>query len=100
MKLHLAEHVFEDLKTIYCYIATDTPERANKTVRYLYGQVIAIEHTPYIGRIVPEYNIKMVRALIRKNYHIVYKINEEDDMIHGLAIVHSSRLLSNALRVE
>lgn len=82
-----------DLKNIYEYIAFDSKYYAKLTVLKLRKRTEILKTHKEIGKIVPEYDNKMIRELIEGNYRIIYKIMS----LHNLEILtvfHSKRDLS------
>ncbi len=92
VKLVWTELSTEDLKEIFDYIATDSVGYASITVNKIYNRAQDIINNPYVGRIVPEINIKVIREVISGNYRIVYKIINEFQ-VDILRVYHSARLL-------
>jgi len=60
----------------------------------LFNSVDILEQNPLAGRVVPEFNNRTIRELIRGNYRIVYKLISEID-IDIITVHHSARLLRN-----
>ncbi len=98
VKLVWTELSTEDLKEIFDYIAMDSVRYASITVNKIYNRVQDIKDNPYIGRIVPEINIKVIREVTSGNYRIVYKIINEFQ-VDILRVYHTARLL-NTDRLE
>ncbi len=92
VKLVWTELSTEDLKEIFDYIAMDSVRYASITVNKIYNRAQDIIDNPYVGRIVPEINIKVIREVISGNYRIVYKIINEFQ-VDILRVYHSARLL-------
>ncbi|MCP4551657.1 MAG: type II toxin-antitoxin system RelE/ParE family toxin [Bacteroidetes bacterium] len=92
VKLVWTELSTEDVKEIFDYIAMDSVRYASITVNKIYNRVQDIIDNPYVGRIVPEINIKVIREVISGNYRIVYKIINEFQ-VDILRVYHSARLV-------
>ncbi|NBC84533.1 MAG: type II toxin-antitoxin system mRNA interferase toxin, RelE/StbE family [Bacteroidetes bacterium] len=92
VKLVWTELSTEDLKEIFDYIAKDSSRYASITVNKIYNRAQDIIDNPYVGRVVPEINIKVIREVISGNYRIVYKIIN-DFQVDILRVYHSARLL-------
>jgi len=92
VKLVWTELSTEDLKEIFDYIAIDSVRYASITVNQIYNRAQDIIDNPYVGRIVSEINIKVIREVISGNYRIVYKITNEFQ-VDILRVYHSARLL-------
>ncbi len=82
----------DDLKDVFEYIELDSKRFAQITVNKIYFRAQDIIDNPYIGRIVPEFNIKSIREVISGNYRVVYKIVNEFQ-VDILRVFHSARLL-------
>jgi plasmid stabilization system protein ParE len=98
MRVKLIKSAYNDLKDIRQYLLLKNV--SNKIVRNLVNEIITdieiLEKYPYAGRVVPEYEDKLVRELIRNNYRIIYMIT--DDLIRVIHIMHQARLLSNSIQ--
>jgi toxin ParE1/3/4 len=92
VKLVWTELSTEDLKEIFDYIAKDSVRYASITVNKIYNRAQDVIDNLYVGRVVPEINIKVIREVISGNYRIVYKIINEFQ-VDILRVYHSARLL-------
>lgn len=92
VKLVWTELSTEDLKEIFDYIAKDSVRYASITVNKIYNRAQDVIDNPYVGRVVPEINVKVIREVISGNYRIVYKIINEFQ-VDILRVYHSARLL-------
>jgi toxin ParE1/3/4 len=81
-----------DLKEIFDYIADDSIRYATITSNNIYQSVQPIMDNPFIGRIVPEFNKKLIREIVVGNYRIIYRI-KSDAQVDILRIYHAARLL-------
>jgi addiction module RelE/StbE family toxin len=84
----------ENLNDIGDYIEKDSFRYAEIVVNSLFDSTEILEQHPLAGRMVPEFNDKNIRELIRGNYRIIYKVLNES-RIDILTIHHSARLLNN-----
>jgi plasmid stabilization system protein ParE len=94
VKIRWTDFALENLITIGDFIERDSYFYAQRTVNALFNATNILENHPLAGRIVPEFNNKNVRELIRGNYRIVYKLVSEID-IDIITIHHSAQLLEN-----
>jgi toxin ParE1/3/4 len=92
VKIVWTELSTEDLKEIFDYIAKDSTRYASITVNKIYNRAQYIIDNPYVGRIVPEINLNIIREVTSGNYRIVYKIISEFQ-VDILRVYHSARLL-------
>jgi addiction module RelE/StbE family toxin len=79
------------LELIHNYVAQTSPEYAQRIVDQLTNRSKQIADFPFSGRMVPEYELEMVRELIEGSYRIIYLIKKEKEEIEVLAVTHSSR---------
>ena len=86
------EIAIEDLRLIHEYISIDSKVYADRFIGKIINRVDQLESFPKSGRVVPEFNSKIIRELIEGNYRIVYKINS--DNISIVRIHHSARRLT------
>ncbi len=94
VKIVWTEVSIEDLKEIHDYIVQDSIRYATITINKIYQKAQIIIDNPFLGRIVPEFNNKMIREVISGNYRIVYRILSEFQ-VDILRVYHSARLLTD-----
>ncbi len=82
-----------DLKQIYEYIAKNSPFYAKRTIDKLRLRTKILRNNIRSGKIVPEFNIEILRELIEGNFRIIYQIANET-MVEIVTIFHASRDLS------
>ena len=95
VKITWTEASIEDLKEIFDYIAEDSVRYATITTSKIYQIAQVISNKPHIGRIVPEFNEKLIRELITDNYRIIYRIKSEIQ-VDILRVYHTARLLKRS----
>ena len=92
VKVKWTDFALENLIAIGDYIEKDSYFYAQRVVNALFNSVDILEQHPLAGRIVPEFNNRNIRELMRGNYRIVYKLVSEKD-IDIITVHHSARLL-------
>jgi len=92
VKIVWTELSIHDLEVIFEYISDDSSRYAAITVNKIYQRAQIISDKPFIGRIVPEFNEKLLRELIADNYRIIYRI-KSNAQIDILRVFHTSRQL-------
>jgi len=92
VKIVWTEASIEDLKEIFDYIAKDSIRYAAITTNKIYQITQVISDKPFIGRIVPEFNEKLIRELRTDNYRIIYRI-KSGIQVDILRVYHTARLL-------
>jgi toxin ParE1/3/4 len=81
----------DDLRSIHDYISKDSILYADRFVDKIINRVSQLENFPKSGRVVPEFDSPLIRALIEGNYRIVYKISS--DQVAIVRVHHSARQL-------
>ena len=94
VKVRWTDFALENLIAIGDYIESDSFFYAQRVVNFLFNSVDILEQHPLAGRIVPEFNHRNIRELIRGSYRTVYKLVSEID-IDIITVHHSARLLKN-----
>ncbi|MCX6226538.1 MAG: type II toxin-antitoxin system RelE/ParE family toxin [Bacteroidia bacterium] len=61
-------------------------------MKMLNSLLINGQSNPYIGRIVPEFNKKVIREIMAGNYRIIYRI-QSNIQVDVLRVYHAARLL-------
>ena len=72
-KLTWSPQAVRDLEGIRAYIALDSPQYADLTVRRIVAAVERLQAFPESGRIVPERNAPDVREVIVGRFRVVYR---------------------------
>lgn len=91
VKIIWTESALQDLKSIHDYISQDSKIYADRFIEKIIIRTEQLENFPKSGRIVPEFDLPIIRELIEGSYRIVYKINVENILI--TRIHHSARIL-------
>jgi plasmid stabilization system protein ParE len=53
--------------------------------------VDSLEKFPELGRIVPERNQPAIREIMVKNYHIIYRVRENEKIVEIPRVSHGAR---------
>ncbi len=91
MQVLMSNESHEDISSIFEYISRDSIKYANETVNNIYSRIYELEHSPYLGRYVPELENKHFREIIYKSYRIVYDVYEDSNIIYIHFVVHGKR---------
>lgn len=95
MKVVWTEEAQAHLDGIHRYIATDAPFYARRVVDKLTRRSEQLIAHPHSGRIVPEYEVKMLRELIVFPYRLIYHLRPE--RIDVIAVFHGAQQLPDSL---
>ena len=82
-----------ELKEIYEFIALDSKQYAKRQIIKIRNKTKILKSSKYIGKVVEEIGIPIVREIVEGNYRIIYKVNSKSE-IAILTIHHSARDLS------
>jgi toxin ParE1/3/4 len=88
MKVYWTDTAQRHLDAIHAYIAQNSPQYAKRMVDRLTSRSLQISIHPLSGRIVPEYEISLIREVIEGPYRIIYYI--KPDQIDVLAVIHGA----------
>lgn len=99
-KVKWTEKAGSNLQAIHDYIAKDSKTYATRFIKSLIRATIKLEQMPRCGRIVPELEDYGFREVVFQNYRIVYRLAEGSDDVEILAVVHSAREITKAVRKE
>ncbi len=94
VSLNWTDFALENLNEIGNYIEKDSFVYAKKIVNRLFSFPDILCTQPFLGRIVPEFENKNIRELIKGNYRIIYRI-VDNNSIDILSVHHSAQLLKN-----
>lgn len=94
VKIHWTLQAHEDLHAIFEYISHDSRQVARLFVEKIYHRADQLRSFPLSGRIVPEVAKENIRELIYRNYRIVYKADQHDQ-VYILTVFHSSKVLDD-----
>ncbi len=89
------EPALEDLKNIVEYISKDSKVYAERFATRVIEAPRRLEHFPYSGRLVPEFQKENIRELIYGSYRIIYVVKGK--ICYVTAVVHGSRDLLRLL---
>ena len=87
-----SRRALQDLEAIAEYIAADSPTYAGIVVKKVVNQVKTLARFPRAGRKVPEFDDENIRELIVYSYRIIYRLQEEEEVVIA-AVIHGKRIL-------
>jgi toxin ParE1/3/4 len=93
MRVIWTEKAEKQLDQIFSYIATDSALYAYRTLEKIIEHAEIIVIHPRKGRKVPEYERDDIREVFHHPYRIIYLINDQENRIENLSVIHGSRLL-------
>lgn len=81
MNILLSKSAFNSIDNITDFTLKISNNYSNRVVSAMYSSIYALEYSPYIGRIVPEFMDKQFRELLCCGYRIMYFISEKENLI-------------------
>jgi len=90
-KVVLAPRAIDDLRDIVLYIAPERPDAARKLGLALVEKTKVLAQFPFSGRIVPEFQNRLIRELILQPYRIVYRVDEANKVVGVARYWHGAR---------
>lgn len=93
MRLEWTEPALDDLEGIRHFIARDSAFYARRFIERIFATVERLTDHPRLGRQVPEAGRDDVRELIFRSYRIIYLLEEREERILILSVMHGSRNL-------
>ena len=93
-KIIWSEKAAANLEAIHRYIARDSRLYAQRFIKNIISHPIILESMPFAGRIVPEFNEPKIRELIYREYRLVYRV-EENQNITILTVIQGNKLLED-----
>ncbi len=80
-----------DLESISDYYRKAAPKFAERFEEQVLEVTQRLETFPRLGRMIPEIEDKELREVIYRQYRIMYHVNESDEEVLIVTVVHSSR---------
>lgn len=90
MTITWAPAALDDLTNAYTYIAADSPDNAERVVRAIVRAAEGLTEFPSIGRAGTLPGTRE-RLLSRYRYKIVYRIQEQEDQIEIVRVIHMAQ---------
>ncbi len=81
----------QDIRLIHDFIAGDSREAAAQVILGVLATIQRLATFPLSGRVIPEYESRGVREVIRRPYRIAYRV--VNDEVRILRVFHGARLL-------
>jgi addiction module RelE/StbE family toxin len=95
VEVNWTDQAIDDISNIAKFIAKDSEKYAAIQTESFFERAQILEKIPFVGRIVPESNNKLIRELILGNYRLIYFIVDKN-RIDIITIHHGSMLLENS----
>ena len=96
-KVVWSKKAIEDLKDIYEYISKDSPKYGEMQILKIQETVKKLEKFPKIGKILIEFPKSYYKEIISGQYRIIYKIDNNENTVYILAVIHGRQDLKKEL---
>ena len=90
-KIVFTKPAIADLGGLVSYIARDNPQAAERFGYEIIEKAEKLDQFPFLGRVVPEFKIEIIREIIHRPYRIVYRVREDQKLIEILRVWHAAR---------
>jgi toxin ParE1/3/4 len=87
----LSRSARKDLRDIVRYISVDAPDRALVFGQFLVSRTKTLAQFPELGRIVPEFNDKLIREIVIRSYRVIYRVDHERRSVEVARFWHGAR---------
>jgi toxin ParE1/3/4 len=87
----IAPRAIKDLEDIVLYVSPDRPEAAKRLALALVERTKVLARFPNSGRQVPEFDHPAIRELILRPYRIVYRVDEQRQVVGVARFWHGAR---------
>ena len=92
-KIKWTIRALNDLHGIYEFIAKDSRRYAQVQVENIQNAALNLTSFSLMGRIVPEFPHLSYREILVGNYRVIYRFEEEQNMVIIMAVAHGRQLL-------
>jgi plasmid stabilization system protein ParE len=80
-----------DLRDVIRYISLDAPDRALRFGQFLVSRTKTLGQFPEIGRVVPEFDDKLIREIIVRSYRVIYRVDHAKRLVDVVRFWHAAR---------
>ncbi len=92
-KIKWTIRALNDLHDIYEFIAKDSKRYAQIQIENIQNAVSNLLSFPLMGHEVPELPHLQYREILVGNYRVVYRLEEDQDLVIVMSVMHGRRLL-------
>lgn len=89
-QITLAPKAVEDLRGIIEFIALDNPAKAAEFGQTLIQKTRILNEHPEMGRTVPEFQDKLIREVVYRQYRIVYRLDHAQQRVEIARFWHGA----------
>jgi len=93
MEIRISEKAKRQLRNIYNYYSENSIQYAEHFLEVFYNKIESLIEFPKMYSVIPQLEKHNIRKLLFKEYRILYQIDEDEDVIKIVAILHSKQRL-------
>ncbi|TFG20384.1 MAG: type II toxin-antitoxin system RelE/ParE family toxin [Promethearchaeota archaeon] len=93
MEIRISEKAKRQLKNIYNYYSENSIQYAEHFLEDFYIKIESLKEFPKMYGIIPQLEQHNIRRLLFKDYRILYQVDENNELIKIVAILHSKQRL-------
>lgn len=93
MEIRISEKAKRQLRNIYNYYSENSIQYAEHFLEDFYNKIESLMEFPKMFGVIPQLKKQNIRKLLFKNYRILYQIDEDEELIKIVAILHSKQRL-------
>ena len=93
MEIRISEKANRQLRNIYNYYSENSIQYAEHFLEDFYKKIESLIEFPKMFGVIPQLKKHNIRKLLSKNYRILYQIDEDEELIKIVAILHSKQRL-------
>ena len=93
MEIRISEKTKRQLRNIYNYYSENSIQYAEHFLEDFYKKIESLIEFPKMYSIIPQLEKHDIRTLLFRNYRILYQIDEDEELIKVVAILHSKQRL-------
>ncbi len=93
MEIRISEKARRQLRNIYNFYSENSIQYAEHFLEDFYNKIESLIEFPKMYGVIPQFDKHNIRKLLFKNYRILYQIDEDEDLIKIVAILHSKQRL-------
>ena len=90
-KIVFTKPAIADLEGLVVFISQDNPQAAERFGFEIIAKAEKLDQFPFLGRVVPEFKVEIIREIIHRPYRIVYRVRAEQKLIEILRVWHAAR---------
>jgi len=90
-KIAFTKPAVAGLEGLVSFIARDNPQAAERFGYAIIEKAEKLDGFALLGRVVPEFKIENIREIIHRPYRIVYRVQEQQNLIEILRVWHAAR---------